>query len=112
MFKTLGITALLTTLAMSAHAQDSRIASLCGADHSNEVAGAEDVRANPDGYYIASLQEQLTLGDPRIIQTNDTDAYLCTRPAATPEMDATNAALNEDARVTRWLFVPAHPMGN
>lgn len=90
---------------------DSRVAERCGADHVNEVASPDDVRANPDGFYVASLNEQVSLGDARIVfTTSDAGPYLCTRSAATPEMDTTNAILNADRRVTSWLFVPHHPM--
>ena len=88
---------------------DSRIAQLCGEDHINEAASAADVRANPDGLYVASLSEQVSLGDPRIIMTTDDGFHLCTRSAATPEMDATKAILLMRERTVKYLFVPFAP---
>jgi len=46
------------------------------------------------------------LGDPRIIQTTSDDFYLCTRPAAIPDMDATKALLLMHERTVKYLFVP------
>lgn len=92
--------------------RDSRIAGLCGADHVNEATSIGDVAANPDGYYIASIGEQLSLGDPRVVLTNDAEPYFCTRSAALPFMDSTNFARLQDQRVARWLFVQPHPWGN
>ncbi|MEJ8560140.1 hypothetical protein QTO30_02035 [Yoonia sp. GPGPB17] len=91
---------------------DSRVIEFCGADHVNEMQAEDDVRANPDGYFVVSLQEQVSLGDPRIILTTADTPYLCTRSAATPDMDQTNALQNADTRVVSWLFVPARPNGN
>lgn len=102
----------LAAVEAEASTRDSRIAVLCGADHENEVASPGDVTANPDGYYIASIAEQVSLGDPRIVLITGEQPYLCTRSAATPEMDATGVILHQDQRVTRWLFVPLHPRGN
>ena len=34
------------------------------------------------------------------------DFYLCTRPAATPDMDATKALLLMHERTVKYLFVP------
>jgi hypothetical protein len=90
---------------------DSRIVQLCGQDHVNEAVSATDVRANPDGFYVASLAEQVSLGDPRIIMTTDDDFHLCTRSAATPEMDATKAILLMRERTVKYLFVPFAPRG-
>jgi hypothetical protein len=113
MFKIILIAATLTaTGALASDTQDSRIAELCGAEHVNEATSPDDVSANPDGYYIASIGEQVSLGDPRIVLTNDAEPYFCTRSAALPTMDATNFALRQDQRVTRWLFVQPHPWGN
>lgn len=111
MFKTISAAVAIATFATTVFAADSRVEILCGAEHTNEVASANDVRMNPDGYYVESLGEQLSLGDPRIVLTNGATPYLCTRSAATPAMDATNIALNEDVRVVRWLFVKPHPLG-
>lgn len=101
------IVALAVLLAAPTAAKaDSRIAKFCGPDHVNEVASEDDVRPNPDGFYVASLREQLSQGDPRIILTNGDDFYFCTRPAATPDMDATKALLLMRERVVKYLFVP------
>lgn len=97
--------ALLAAAQVSARA-DSRIATLCGADHVNEAVSQDDVRANPDGFYVASLREQVSEGDPRILLTTADDFYLCTRPAATPDMDASKAMLLMHERAVRYLFVP------
>jgi hypothetical protein len=85
---------------------DSRIAKLCGSDHVNEVASRDDVRPNPAGFYVASLREQVSEGDLRIILTLSDEFYLCTRPAATPDMDTTKALLLMHERTVKYLFVP------
>ncbi|NGO50313.1 hypothetical protein [Allomesorhizobium camelthorni] len=85
---------------------DSRIARFCGPDHDNEVASEDDVRPNPDGFYVASLREQVSEGDPRIILSTSDEFYLCTRSAATPDMDTTKALLLMHERTVRYLFVP------
>ena len=85
---------------------DSRVAKLCGFDHVNEVASEEDVRANPDGFYVTSLREQVSGGDPRIVLTTGNDFYLCTRSAATPGMDTSKALLLMNERTVKYLFVP------
>ncbi len=85
---------------------DSRVAKLCGPDHVNEVASEDDVRANPDGFYVASLREQLSEGDPRIFLTTSDAFYLCTRSAATPDMDTSKALLLMRERTVKYLFVP------
>ncbi|KUM24232.1 hypothetical protein AU467_07435 [Mesorhizobium loti] len=105
-------TVLIVALALFSTAQpaasaDSRIVKLCGPNHVNEAASTDDVRPNPDGYYVASLREQVSTGDPRILLTSNDDFYLCTRPAATPDMDATKALLLMKERVVKYLFVPA-----
>lgn len=89
---------------------DSRVSALCGSEHSNEIAGPNDVTANPDGYFVTSLNEQISLDDERIVFTNATAPYLCTRQVATPNMDATNVIQKADQRTTSWLFVPFHPL--
>jgi hypothetical protein len=107
MKRTMFIVALaLSSAAPSAATADSRIAKLCGPDHVNEVASVEDVRPNPDGYYVASLREQISNGDPRIVLTTSDDFYLCTRTTATPDMDATKALLLMRERTVKHLFVP------
>ena len=96
----------LLSAAPSVAKADSRIARLCGPDHVNEVASADDVSANPAGYYVASLREQIYEGDPRIVLTTSDEFYLCTRTAATPDMDATKALLLMRERTVKYLFVP------
>jgi hypothetical protein len=85
---------------------DSRIAKLCGPDHVNEAASENDVRPNPAGFYVASLREQVSEGDPRIVLSNSDEFYLCTRPAATPDMDTSKALLLMHERAVKYLFVP------
>jgi hypothetical protein len=104
-------TSLIIALALLSAAQtaakaDSRIARFCGPDHVNEVASADDVSANPGGFYVASLREQVSEGDPRIMLTTSDEFYLCTRPAATPDMDTTKALLLMNERTVKYLFVP------
>lgn len=96
----------LLLAAPTAARADSRIAKLCGSDHFNEVASGDDVRPNPAGYYVTSLREQVSEGDPRIVLTTSDDFYLCTRSAATPDMDATKALLLMRERTVKYLFVP------
>jgi hypothetical protein len=96
----------LLLAAQTAAKADSRIATLCGADHVNELASQDDVRPTPDGYYVASLGEQVSEGDPRIILGTSDEFYLCTRPAATPDMDTTKALLLMHERTLKYLFVP------
>ncbi|MCC2689489.1 MAG: hypothetical protein K0S21_2292, partial [Rhizobiaceae bacterium] len=72
----------------------------------NEVASEDDVRPYPTGYYIVSLREQVSEGDPRIFLTHGDEFYLCTQPAATPDMDATKALLLMHERTVKYLFVP------
>jgi hypothetical protein len=105
--KRTALTALALLLAaQTVSAADSRIAKFCGPDHVNEVASQDDVRPNPAGYYVASLREQVSEGDPRIVLTTSDDFYLCTRSAATPDMDSTKALLLMKERVVKYLFVP------
>lgn len=92
--------------AQAAAGADSRIAKFCGPDHVNEVASEDDVRSYPTGYYVVSLREQVSEGDPRIFLTDGDEFYLCTRPAATPDMDATKALLLMHERTVKYLFVP------
>jgi hypothetical protein len=56
-------TRLISALALLLAAQtaakaDSRTARFCGPDHVNEVA-SDDVRPNPGGYYVASLNSMV-----------------------------------------------------
>ena len=67
---------------------------------------ADDVRPNPAGFYVASLREQVSEGDPRIILSPSDEFYLCTRPAATPDMDMSKALLLMHERTVKYLFVP------
>ena len=67
---------------------------------------AEDVVAYPAGYYVRSLKQQVSLNDPRIMLTTNDAFYLCTRPAATPDMDTTKALLLMHERTVKYLFVP------
>jgi hypothetical protein len=85
---------------------DSRIAKLCGPDHVNEVASEDDVRQSRDGYYVASIREHVGEDDRRIILSSNDEFYLCTRPAATPDMDMTKALLLMHERTVKYLFVP------
>jgi hypothetical protein len=96
----------LLLAAQTAAEADSRIAKLCGSDHVNEAASEDDVRPNPAGYYVTSLREQVSERDVRIILSTSDDFYLCTRPAATPDMDATKALLLMRERMVKYLFVP------
>ncbi|MCF6117169.1 hypothetical protein L2449_09610 [Mesorhizobium muleiense] len=96
----------LLLVAQTAAKADSRIARFCGPDHANEVASGDDVRSNPDGFYVVSLREQVSEGDPRIMLTTSDAFYLCTRSVATPDMDATKALLLMNERTVKYLFVP------
>src|SRR5512139_728431 len=96
----------LILVAQTAAQADTRIAKLCGSDHVNEAAAKDDVRPNPAGFYVASLREQVSLGDPRIVLSSGDDFYFCTRPVATPDMDSTKALLLVRERTVRYLFVP------
>jgi len=93
------------TIATSA-AADSRIARFCGLGHTNEMASVDDVKPNPDGYFVMSLVEQVSEGDPRIILTNEDDFYLCTRQFATPDMSANDIFRLRKNRQVKFLFVP------
>jgi hypothetical protein len=103
------ITALTMAATNAAMAEDSRIEKLCGVDHRNELVSPQDATANPAGYYIASLQVQLPLGDPRIIATNENTFHLCTRSPAVPDMDPNKAMLLMKERTVKFLFVPMKP---
>lgn len=95
-------------LAATTAKSETMVDSLCGADHVNETV-AGDILANPDGYYVRSLRVQLSHGDARIIQAVGDEFHLCTRTAATPEMDAGMAKLLMNERRVRYLFVPICP---
>jgi hypothetical protein len=106
MKRTRFIIALALLLAGPTAQADSRIAELCGPDHVNEVASDDDVRPTPGGYYVGSLREQVSEGDRRIIPSPSEEFYLCTRPAATPDMEMTKALLLMHERTVKYLFVP------
>lgn len=99
------LTASAIAFANVAQAQ-SRIDDLCGADHVNELVSADDIVANPDGYYIRSLETQLSHGDPRLVTATGERFHLCTRSAATPEMDKNRLLLLVGERRVKYLFVP------
>jgi hypothetical protein len=96
----------LLLAAQSSAKADSRFVKFCGPDHVNEVASEADIRPNPDGYYVASLREQVSEGDPRIVLTTSDGFYLCTRSAATPAMETSKALLLMHERRVKYLFVP------
>ena len=48
----------------------------------------------------------LCANDARIILSTNNEFCVCTRPAATPDMDATKALLLMKERVVKYLFVP------
>lgn len=105
MRRTLVFSAIALTMATAAQAE-TRIDSLCGSEHSNEVAGNTDINTNPDGYYVVSLRTQLSHGDPRIVNAIGEEFHLCTSGAATPDMETTRALLLMQTRVVKYLFVP------
>jgi hypothetical protein len=106
MTKILAVTAIALVLASAAQAE-TRIDTLCGSEHRNEVAGPQDVMANPGGYYIVSLRTQLSHGDLRIVNAVGEAFHLCTSSAATPDMETTRALLLMQTREVKYLFVPA-----
>ena len=79
---------------------------LCGQGHINETNEQQDVVSNPDGYFVHSLQEQISHGDPRIVHAVGQEFHLCTQSPATPEMDANQLFLIPDERGVKYLFVP------
>jgi len=95
----------LTMVASTADAQ-SVTDQLCGQDHVNQTILEGDITSNPDGYYVRSLQTQLSHGDPRIVRAVGSEYHLCTRPAATPDMDENQAMLRKNGRVVKYLFIP------
>jgi len=101
----------LTMIAGTAEAQ-SMIGQLCGQDHINQTATPDDVMPNPDGYYVQSLQTQLSHGDPRIVQAVGESYHLCTRGASTPDLDTSRAIILENRRVITYLFVPVASPNN
>lgn len=105
MTKTLALTVIALVMASAAQAQ-TRVDTLCGSGHRNEVADRHDVKANPGGYYIASLRTQLSHGDPRIVKATGDEFHLCTSSLATPDMEATRAQLLMQHKKVKFLFVP------
>lgn len=99
------VTTLVTGLATVARAE-SKIETLCGASHINEILGAGDIHSNPDGFYVHSLAQQVSHGDPRIISAVGKGFHLCTTAAATPDMEANRALLLQGQRRVKYLFVP------
>ena len=83
------------------------IGRLCGQNQISHTAALGDVLPNPDGYYVRSLQTQISYGDARIVQAVGTAFHLCTRWAATPDMDASRAINLAGHQVVKYLFVPA-----
>ena len=104
--KTVIAIAAIATLASGAAFADSRVNALCGVGHMNEAVTSDDVIANPDGFYISSLETQISHGDPRLIHTTGTAFHLCTASAATPDMDTTMALSLMNERRVKFLFVP------
>lgn len=96
----------LSMVAGAAEAQ-SIIDQRCGPNHINQIATQGDLVANPDGYYVRSLQTQLSHGDPRIVQAVGREYHLCTRPASTPDMDTNQTILFKNERTIKYLFVPS-----
>lgn len=92
----------LTSPAMA----EQRVDVLCGEGHLNEVSASDDVIPNPDGYFIRSLQTQISHGDPRLVKAVGNEFHVCTRSAATPDMDANRVLLLAGDRVVTYLFVP------
>jgi hypothetical protein len=105
MTKILALTAITLVMASTVHSE-TRIDKLCEPAHQNELAGLQDVTANPGGYYIASLRTQLSHGDPRIVMATGDVFHLCTRSAATPDMDTDRARSLMKTREVKYLFVP------
>ena len=105
MTRTFALAAIAFLMASAAQGE-TRIDAFCGSGHRNEVAGPQDVRANPAGYYIVSLHTQLSTGDPRIVQATGAVFHLCTSSAATPDMETTRALLLMQTREVKYLFVP------
>jgi hypothetical protein len=98
--------ATITFLMASAVLAETRIDTLCGPEHRNEVASPQDVKANPAGFYIVSLRTQLSQGDPRIVEATGEVFHLCTSSMATPDMETTRFQLLMQTRQVKYLFVP------
>lgn len=86
---------------------DSRIATMCGAGHQNELETQADFVPNPAGFYVKSVNTQLEIDDPRVVLTAMKAAYLCTRQAGDPSMSHAEAMALSDQKVVKVLFVPA-----
>lgn len=106
MKSTMTIALFLAITAATGATADTRIERFCGSGHINEMASVDDVKSNPDGYFVASLDEQVSEGDPRIILTNDSGFHLCTRRHTTPEMDANDVYRHDGNQTVKFLFVP------
>lgn len=102
------LSAILIATASTAGAE-GMVERLCGAGHANEAGSAITIQANPDGYFVSGLNEQISHGDPRLIMAVGQRFHLCTRSAATPEMDAAKATLLMGERRVKYLFVPNCP---
>lgn len=97
---------LLGAMATAPANSQSIIDDLCGPGHVSETAVTGSVTENPDGYFIAGLQTQLSHGDPRIVTAIGSAFHLCTRPASNPGMDQTQIHAAGNRRVVTYLFVP------
>ncbi|MDU8928983.1 hypothetical protein RXV86_16435 [Alisedimentitalea sp. MJ-SS2] len=105
--KSTTIIAALTAATITGAANaDSRIERFCGAGHENEITSLWDVKPNPDGYYVASLNSQISEGDPRIVLTNDPGFHLCTTGVALPGMPENEIYRLKGKRKVKFLFVP------
>lgn len=105
MTRIFALTTIVFVMASGTQAQ-TRIDTLCGTGHRNEVASPQDVQANPGGYYIVSLRTQIPHGDPRIVKATGEVIHLCTTSTATPDMETTRALLLMQIRQVQYLFVP------
>ncbi len=106
MKSTMTIALFLAITASTGANADSRIERFCGSGHVNEMTSVNDVTSNPDGYFVVSLGEQVSEGDPRIILTNNSGFHLCTRQGTTPGMDANDIYRQEGNARVKFLFVP------
>lgn len=95
----------MALVAGGAEAQ-STIDQHCGEGAINQAVSLGDVVANPDGYYVRSLRTQLSHGDARIRQAVGTTFFLCTRSAATPDMDVSGISNAAGRNEITYLFVP------
>lgn len=98
--------AIAALAAPAAATAEPPIGQLCGPGHPNEIAAADDVQANADGFYLKSLGKQVRRNDPRLFVGVGDEVFLCTRPAATPAMERTKVILQRGKREVKYLFVP------